>query len=155
MLFCDLLNFNLRLELGYLASIRPVLLFKIKDLIFQALRFVLLPWQVVLLELLLSLAQHHLGEVFFLEVLLCIFSRILRRLFPDFNAFLFLLVISIVAGLLFVRVRRSLLPVLVLSRVAGTIAALALQLTWLIFLANDRIRLLGPRILVTLSHTAR
>ena len=76
MLFCYLLNFNLRLQLGHLASIRPILLLKIKDLIFQTLHFGLLPWQVVLLELLFCLSQHHLGEVFFLKVLLCIFNGV-------------------------------------------------------------------------------
>ena len=76
MLFCNLLNFNLRFQLGHLASIRPILLLKIEYLIFQTLYLALLPWQVVLLELLLCLAQHHLGEVFFLEVLLCIFNGV-------------------------------------------------------------------------------
>ena len=112
MLFCNLLNFNLRLQLGHLASIRPILLLKIEDLIFQTLHLALLPWQVVLLELLFCLSQHHLGEVFFLKVLLCIFNGVCRLLFCAFNAFLFLLVISIAARLLlFVLVRRSLLPV--------------------------------------------
>ena len=56
MLFCYLLNFNLRLQLGHLASIRPILLLKIEDLIFQTLHLALLPWQVVLLELLFCLS---------------------------------------------------------------------------------------------------
>ena len=76
MLFCNLLNFNLRFQLGHLASIRPILLLKIEDLIFQTLYLALLPRQVVLLELFFRLPQHHLGEVFFLEVLLRIFNGV-------------------------------------------------------------------------------
>ena len=55
MLFCNLLYFNLRLQLSDLASIRSIFFLKIEDLIFQTLHLGLLPWQVVLLELLFGL----------------------------------------------------------------------------------------------------
>ena len=76
MLFCNLLNFDLSLQLGHLASIRPVLLLQIEDLLFHTLHLGLLPRQVVLFELLFRLLQHHLREILLLKVVLRIFDHV-------------------------------------------------------------------------------
>ena len=54
----NLLHFDLGLQLGHLACVGAVRLPQIVDLLLQTLHFRLLPRQVVLLELLLSLLKH-------------------------------------------------------------------------------------------------
>lgn len=70
MLFRDLLDFNLSLQLCNLASKCSVLLLQVEDLLLQFLHLVLLSRQVVLLELLLGFLEHQLSKILLLKVLL-------------------------------------------------------------------------------------